>query len=239
MKLHLHIYHKSVRYFESKESHGKVRTLHHEAHHLQSCYKCTISPVQETLQTCMTVWSYEDFKLNQWLKALVLIILKKKKEREREASLVMNLTNDLVKISATTFSVIFSLVLQQIPAQYPKQAISASFLIHLVSSYTTNFLQLKGHYEITNHRNTKMSYAGNLFCQWNKYRLQGGINTSSCVVQTNDTCFSSNLWHTVALISNTLLYTQQDVMCQDLEVMFDVQCKKCAQVRNQILKANL
>jgi hypothetical protein len=34
-------------------------------------------------------------------------------------------------------SVIFSLALQQIPEQYPKEALSASFLIHLEPSYIT------------------------------------------------------------------------------------------------------
>lgn len=33
-----------------------------------------MSPVQETLHTCVTVWSYEDFNTSQGLKALVLII---------------------------------------------------------------------------------------------------------------------------------------------------------------------
>jgi len=34
-------------------------------------------------------------------------------------------------------SVIFNLALQQIPGQYPKEAIPASFLIHLEPSYIT------------------------------------------------------------------------------------------------------
>jgi hypothetical protein len=92
-------------------------------------------------------------------------------------------------------SVIFNLALQQIPGQYPNEAIFASFLIHLEPNVTLQFLQLKGHGEIINHRNKEISYIGTLFCQCNKYRLigGGGVDISSCIVGTKDSCFSSKM----------------------------------------------
>ena len=72
---------------------------------------------------------------------------------------------ELAMISSTMSPITSNLALQQIAGQCPKEAISASFLIHVEPSYTTKFLQLKRHYEITNHRNKEMSYVGTLFCQ--------------------------------------------------------------------------
>jgi hypothetical protein len=43
---------------------------------------------------------------------------------------------DPVTISAIMSSVIFNLALQQMPGQYPKEAIFASFLIHLEPNVT-------------------------------------------------------------------------------------------------------
>jgi hypothetical protein len=86
--------------------------------------------------------------------------------------------NGLVKISATMYSAIFSLALQQISVQYPKEAISASSLIHLESPNTTNFLQMKGHHKITNHRNKEISYVGNLGCQCNTDLKAGSTNSA-------------------------------------------------------------
>jgi len=79
------------------------------------------------------VWSYEDFNINQGLKALVLI-----KKKQKKKKIFDNASDiDLVTISAIMSPVIFNLALQQIPGQYPKEAISASFLIHIEPSYIT------------------------------------------------------------------------------------------------------
>jgi hypothetical protein len=52
---------------------------------------------------------------------------------------------------------------------------------------------------------------------------RGRLNTSSCTVGTKDNCFSSKLWCTVALIQTFYCIHKK---CQDLDVMFDIQCKE-------------